>query len=221
MRHVPLPGGFRPQAAPLVVTVAVAAGVLAAITALAWTFQRRLIYFPSDEPPTAVARTLTGWRDVSLSAADGLWLGAYYSPPATEKPGPAAIVFNGNAGHRGYRVPLGAALAERGCGVLLFDYRGYGGNPRDPSEAGLLLDARAAHAYLVSQPEVDPDRVVCSGESLGTGVAVALAAEFPTAALVLRSPFTSLSRMARAHYPYLPFASVLLKDRDASIGRIG
>ena len=114
------------------------------------------------------------------------------------------IVFNGNAGHRGYRAPLAAALDAQGIAVLLFDYRGYGGNPGTPAEAGLFQDARAARAYVISRPDVDASRLVYFGESLGSGVATALAAENPPAALILRSPFASMVEVGRIHYPLLP-----------------
>jgi uncharacterized protein len=104
--------------------------------------------------------------------------------------------------------------------VLLFDYRGYGGNPGSPSEKGLAADARAALAWLVAQPEVDQDNIVYFGESLGAAVAIGLATEHPPAALVLRSPFTSLAEVGRVHYPWLPIGRLLI-DRYPSIDRIG
>ena len=104
--------------------------------------------------------------------------------------------------------------------MLLLDYRGYVGNPGSPSEDGLLADARAARAYLLSRADVDPARLVYFGESLGAAVAVALAAEHPPAALILRSPFTSLADIAAVHYPFLP-AGLMLRDRYESIERIG
>ena len=61
------------------------------------------------------------------------------------------LVADGNAGDRTLRAPLAAALADQGLGVLLFDYRGYGGNPGSPSEHGLALDVRAAHRFLVDE----------------------------------------------------------------------
>ncbi len=127
------------------------------------------------------------------------------------------IVFNGNAGNRAFRAPLAAALAEHGISVLLFDYRGYGGNPGSPSEEGLAADARAARRYVAGR--AGSDRIVYFGESLGSGVAVRLAAEQPPAALILRSPFTSLTDTGRHHYPFLPVGMMLI-DRFASIDRI-
>src|SRR5262249_9324788 len=91
--------------------------------------------------------------------------------------------------------------------------------PGTPSETGLLEDARAARTYVTSRPDVRSDHLVYFGESLGAAVAVSLALDHPPAALILRSPFTSLEDMARLHYPLLP-SGPLLRDRFDSIGRI-
>jgi len=103
--------------------------------------------------------------------------------------------------------------------VLLFDYRGYGGNPGLPSEEGLARDARAVLAYIGRRADVDLTRIVYYGESLGAAVAVRLALEFPPAGLILRSPFSSLTMMGQHHYPFLP-VRWLLRDRYPSIARI-
>ena len=114
---------------------------------------------------------------------------------------------------------MAVALNRMGLSVLLFDYRGYGGNPGRPSEEGLAADARAAQAWLAAQPDVDPQRIAYFGESLGAAVAVGLAVQRPPAALVLRSPFTSLADVGAVHYPWLPVRRLLL-DRYPSIDRI-
>jgi fermentation-respiration switch protein FrsA (DUF1100 family) len=129
------------------------------------------------------------------------------------------LVCNGNAGNRWMRADLAAALNRAGLSVLLFDYRGYGGNPGRPSEGGLAADARAAQAWLAAQPDVDPDRIAYFGESLGAAVAIGLAVQHPPAAVVLRSPFTSLGDVGAMHYPWLPVRRLLL-DRYPSIDRI-
>ncbi|HZA84086.1 MAG TPA: alpha/beta hydrolase [Actinomycetes bacterium] len=136
------------------------------------------------------------------------------------RPGPAVLVCNGNGGNRSLRAPLAAALSRMGLAVLLFDYRGYGGNPGHPTEAGLAADARAALDYLTGRPEVDPARVVYFGESLGAAVALRLATERPPAALVLRSPFASLAEVGQLHYPLVP-VSLLLRDRYDSAALAG
>ena len=179
-----------------------------------------MIYFPSPGPVPSAARLFPGGRDVVLDTEDGKALGAWYLPAPSGQRGPAVIVFNGNGGDRSGRAILAVGLSRLGMSVLLFDYRGYGGNPGTPSEKGLAADARAAQAWLVAQPEVDRDRMVYFGESLGAAVAIGLAMERPPAALVLRSPFTSLAEVGRVHYPWLP-VGWLLSDRYPSIDRIG
>jgi alpha-beta hydrolase superfamily lysophospholipase len=141
-------------------------------------------------------------------------------PDLRGRPGPAVLVCNGNGGNRSMRAALAAALSRMGLAVLLFDYRGYGGNPGHPTEDGLAADARAALDYLAARPEVDPDRLVYFGESLGAAVALRLATERPPAALVLRSPFASLAEVGQLHYPLVP-VSLLLRDRYESAALAG
>jgi fermentation-respiration switch protein FrsA (DUF1100 family) len=198
------------------VVVAIVTIVASGLLALAWSQQRRLIYFPSPGPLPSAAAMLPNGRDVVLATDDGTRLGAWYFPVGGGLP--AVLVCNGNGGDRSMRVELAAALNRMGHSVLLFDYRGYGGNPGRPSEVGLAADARAAQAWLAAQPGVE--KIVYFGESLGASVAVGLAAERPPAALLLRSPFTSLADVAAVHYPWLP-ARRLLLDSYPSIERIG
>jgi pimeloyl-ACP methyl ester carboxylesterase len=199
-------------------TVGVAQAVLGLILVvvmmlvLLWTFQRRLIYFPTSEPAPRARAVLEHARDVRLRTRDGLDLGAYYLPALSPELGFAVLVANGNAGDRALRAPLARELARRGLAVLLFDYRGYAGNPGDPSEAGLALDARAAYGFLTEKMGIRPDRLIYYGESLGAAVVSELATRHPPAGIVLRSPFTDLAAVGREHYPFLPVAT-LLRDR--------
>jgi uncharacterized protein len=199
----------------LMTVVVIVALVGSGLVALAWSQQRRLIYFPSPGPVPPAATVLPGGRDVVLETDDGIRLGAWYFP--VHGGAPAVLVCNGNAGDRSMRAELAVALNRAGLSVLLFDYRGYGGNPGHPTEEGLAADARAAQVWLATQPDVD--RIVYFGESLGAAVAVGLAVQRPPAALVLRSPFTSLADVAAVHYPWLPVRWLLL-DRYPSIDRI-
>ena len=197
----------------------VVATVALLLLALLWLFQRRLIYLPTGAVPPAAA-VLAGSEEVAFETEDGLRLAGWFVAAEGKGSGAAVVVFNGNAGNRAFRAPLAAALARAGLSVLLFDYRGYGGNPGSPTEKELLADARAARAYLASRAGVDPARIVYLGESLGAAVAVALAVERPPAALVLRSPFTSLVDVGRLHYPFLPVRP-LLRDRYPAVQQIG
>lgn len=200
--------------------LAIAVGfLLAGGLAMAWTAERQLIYFPSRDLPSPATVGLPGAEAVALTTDDGLTLGGWFVPPARPASGVTVLIFNGNGGNRAMRAPLAARLAARGIASLLFDYRGYGGNPGAPSEEGLASDARAARNYLASRDDVDQHRVAYFGESLGSAVAVSLAVEWPPCALILRSPFTSLTDMGRHHYPMLPVA-LLLRDRFPSLDRI-
>jgi uncharacterized protein len=187
----------------LIVLAWIAAAIVV-IVGLLWIFQRSLIYLPSQ----AVSPPPPGVEDVTYDTDDGLTLSAWYVPGQAERG--AVVVFNGNAGNRSHRLPLALALTDHGLSVLLTDYRGYGANPGSPSEEGLTLDARAALKFV--EGRVGDAPLIYFGESLGAGVAVSLATEYPPAALILRSPFASLPDIAAVHYRWLP-SSVLLRDR--------
>lgn len=205
---------------PLAMTAALTAFiVLLGLLALIWAAQRRLMYFPFGEVPSPIAVGLANVERVTFTTTDGIRLNGWFLPSRRLPAWFTILVFNGNAGNRAYRAPLAAALRAHDLAVLLFDYRGFGENPGAPTEAGLAADARAARAYLLGRPNVDPARMVYLGESLGSAVATALAAEHPPAALILRSPFVSMTELGRIHYPFLP-VRWLLRDRFASIDRI-
>lgn len=195
----------------LLTAAAVVLAALGGLLSLVWLLHRRLLYFPAGAPPP-VARVLPGAREVQLRTADGLDLAAWFL--AAEEPAldVTVLVANGNAGNRADRAELARRLAAAGMAVLLFDYRGYGGNPGRPSERGLALDVRAARAFLVDDLGILSTRLIYLGESLGTAVVTELATEYPAGGLVLRSPFVSLTALARRHYPVLPVRA-LLRDR--------
>jgi uncharacterized protein len=172
--------------------------------------QRRLVYFPSRLPVPPAGEMIAGARDVALRTDDGLELGGWLVTPSRGALGVAVLVANGNAGDRSMRAPLAAALAREGLTTLLFDYRGYGGNPGAPTEPGLALDARAARRALVEHSRLPSRRLVYFGESLGTAVVAELATHQRPAGLVLRSPFVDLASVGRAHYPFLPVGRLLL-----------
>jgi len=186
---------------------------------LIWVGQRTMIYFPDPNVPSASVTGLADVEGVRIQTADGVTLQAWFLPSRTRQRSTAAIVFNGNAGNRAYRASLAAALRGLGLSVLLFDYRGFGDSEGSPTESGLYEDARAVRRYLAGRSDVRADRLVYFGESLGSAVAVRLAVEHTPAALILRSPFTSLVDVGRLHYPILP-VRWLLRDRFSSIEAI-
>jgi uncharacterized protein len=186
---------------------------------LIWATQRRMIYFPFGDVPAAASVGLVDAEAVMFPTDDGLMLNGWLVPARAPATGDVVIVFNGNAGNRGYRADLARGLADRGIAVLLFDYRGYGDNPGSPSEIGLAQDARAARRLVESRKDLDAQRITYFGESLGAAVAIGLALERLPRTLILRSPFTSLVDIGRHHYPFLP-VKWLLRDRYPSLDRI-
>jgi len=187
---------------------------------LLWAGQRSLLYLPLGSVLPPADAGVSGAEAFTVRTPDGLALGAWFLRSERDPPLATVIVFNGNAGNRSYRAPLARRLTGAGFHVCLFDYRGYGGNGGSPSEAGLLIDARAVRAAVAAHPGVDAGRIILLGESLGTGVAVAAARDASPFAIVLRSPFTSMADVAAHHYWFLPVRH-LLWDRYDSLSRAG
>jgi len=187
------------------------------VLSVVFAMQRSLLYPAGKVAPDTALAAAAGIRTVTTHTVDGLELTHWYRPPADDQ-APVLVVFHGNAGHVGDRVPKLAELMRAGFGLLLAGYRGYGGNPGRPSEEALSTDARLLLDWLAGQG-VSPQRTVLYGESLGTGVAVKMATERPAAAVVLEAPYTSVAAVAQAQYWYLP-ARWLVRDKWDSISRI-
>lgn len=188
-------------------------GVLAALPLLlgsaVWLGQERLIFLP-DARPTAAP---PGWGIVSIPGGHGVVLVAAGAPGR-----PVVLHFHGNGGNAQDRSGLGTILNNAGYGVVLAEYRGYGGHPGRPGEAAFAIDAAAVLAWLRDRfPGAD---VVVWGESLGTGVAARLAEGDPAiAGVILESPFTSVATLAGRAYPWLP-VGLLLRHRFEVLGRM-
>lgn len=182
-----------------VVVPVVGGAVVLALVATVWFGQRSLIYHPDRSPVPPAADVLPGGRDVTFTTSDDVTLGAWYLPPSGTCTA-AVLVAHGNGGNRAGRATLAQAIHDRGFGVLLLDYRGYGGNGGRPSEEGLARDARAARTFLLDEAGIPPEDLVYLGESIGTGVVSRLAVEHPPAAMVLRSPMTSFPAVVQALY---------------------
>jgi hypothetical protein len=198
------------------VLVAVGAIYLAALGYL-WATQRSHVFRPGNGPLDLINSTVASYmREETIRTTDGLALTAWYAPA---KPGQRTIVYiHGNAGTLGDRHERVLPYLERGFGMLLVGYRGYGGNPGEPTETGLYDDGRA-HLDWLTRQGVRDDEVVLYGESLGAAVATQLATERKAAALVLEAPFASILLSARARYPLLAF-DWLVKDKFANIDKI-
>ncbi len=188
-------------------------GVLLTLMAV---FQRKLMYFPDPRRHAPAAAGLPQAEEVHLAAADGAKLIAWHVPARAQKP--VVLYFQGNAGALDLRVGRFAWLIADGTGLVALNYRGYGGSSGSPSEAGLIRDAIAAYEFAAAR--CAPGRIVLWGESLGTAVAVALAATHEVGGLILDAPFTSAADVGAAAYPFVP-VRWLIKDAWRSDLRIG
>lgn len=178
--------------------------------------QRRLVYYPDAARIEPAQAGLPGFTAVTLTTDDNERIVGWWRPP----PARAGVVLylHGNAGNLAHRASRLRDIAEAGLGVLAIDYRGYGGSSGTPSEAGLGRDAVAAHRWIgTTAPGAS---VTLFGESLGSGVAVALADRRPVAGLVLDSPFASVLRLGERAAPWLP-VRMLMRERYDSEARIG
>ena len=196
--------------------VVVAIGYLAIVSAM-YFGQRKLIFRPDTTPSVLAEAGLPDVRDVTLRTTDGLDLRAWYLPPSSGT-APVLLYTHGNAGSLIDRAGRLSLYHSAGIGCLLVDYRGFGGNPGEPTEEGLYTDGRAAYAWLMENG-VAPDRLVLYGESMGSAVAVKLATEHEAAAVILDAPFTSIVDVAAGRYPWIP-VSLLVKHRFESLSRI-
>jgi fermentation-respiration switch protein FrsA (DUF1100 family) len=187
--------------------------------ALLYILQRDMLYRPPQTVRTAPADAgFPAAEEIVLDAADGERVIAWHVPPQDGKA--VVMFFPGNGDVLATRVARLRALTEDGTGLLALSYRGYGGSTGHPTEPGLLLDVAAAYAFMAAR--YPSERIMVWGFSLGTGPAVALAAERPIGKLVLEAPYTSTADVAAAILPFIPVRA-LMKDQyrsDELIGKV-
>jgi hypothetical protein len=178
-------------------------------------YQEKMLFFPT-QPVSSVPRPARGEvEDVRLVAADGVPLSGWFVR-STDERAPLLIYFGGNAEEVSWLV--GVAERFAGHSLLLLNYRGYGGSGGRPGESALFSDALLAYDYAAQRRDVDATRIVAMGRSLGTGVAVHLAAHRQLAGVILVSPYDSVRALAQSIYPWLP-VGLLLKHPFDSLSR--
>jgi uncharacterized protein len=179
-------------------------------------FAQRSVLFPGAVGNDGAVVDMPPWGErLAFETPDGERLEARYSSPPTGQP--VAIFFHGNADTVSNYGFLAGEFARRGIGLLAISYRGYGGSTGSPGEAGLIVDGLAAFDWLMEQHE---GPAVLIGQSLGSAVAVAVAAKRQAAGVILISAPDSMRALAQGHYPYLPVAP-LMRDPFRSDQRIG
>jgi fermentation-respiration switch protein FrsA (DUF1100 family) len=202
----------------MLIAVAACVALYAALVIGLFVGQRKIL-FRCDAAEVDPATLGLKAEILRLKTEDGETLLAWRVPPAPGRP--LILYFHGNAGGLDLRVERFRAIAKAGMGFLAIEYRGYASSTGSPSERGLKLDGEAAYAAAVASG-VAPERIVALGESLGSGVAVALAARHNLGALVLDSPYSSIVDVAASAYWFVPVRA-LLRDpfrNDLLIGSI-
>jgi uncharacterized protein len=190
----------------------IACGVYALIGAAMYFGQRKLMYHPDSTHTEPSAEGLNNVAEHVLAAPDGEKVIAWYGKA---QPGqPTILYFHGNAGSLASRSERIRKYLARGRGMFMMTYRGFAGSSGAPSEAANVADAKRAYDALLKEG-VAPDDIIIYGESIGSGVAVQVAAEKKAAGLILDAPYTAMVDLASGQYPWLP-VRLLLKDRYES-----
>jgi uncharacterized protein len=194
-----------------------AAAAYAAILGAVYFYQRDLQYHPDIVARAPESVGLEDVEAIALETADGETIFAWHRPAPAGRP--TILYFHGNAGSISTRPrKLGYYLAAD-AGLLAVSYRGFGGSSGSPSEAGFAADAEAAYAWLIAHGR-SPDDIFLVGESIGSGVAVQLAAKHPVGAVALEAPYANAVDVGAAIYWYLP-VGLLMRDQFRSADHIG
>ena len=197
-----------------IVVLAIAA--YAAVAVALYLFQRMLLYpVPETTRTDPAAAGFSEAREVVLETKDGEKIIVWHVAAKAGKS--VAVFFHGNGEVLAWRVPRFRAITADGTGLVALSFRGYGGSSGKPSEAGLLNDGAAAYAFAVAH--YPPERIVPWGYSLGSGVAVAIAASQPVGKLILEAPYTSVADIAASLFWYMP-VRWLMRDTFQSDERI-
>ncbi len=188
--------------------------IYAVIAAIVWLLQERLMFLPPPATPTPAGPN--GWQaqELRLAMRDGTRLAGVLLLPPVERPA-LVIYFGGNAEDAVSNAPQAEhEYGERA--LLLVNYRGYGASGGRPGEKAIVADALEIHDWAVRDPRIDSSRIALHGRSVGSGVAVQLAAQRPVRCVVLTTPFDSALAIAKAAYPWLPVALLMRHPFDSA-----
>lgn len=197
-------------------TVAIIAVLALVVMVGAPIVERALMYHPVGNRVRPVSAGLPNVEEVLINTPDGHTLVTWY---AKAEPGqPTILYIHGNSGTLADRAERFGAFTKRGRGIMMMAYRGYSGSTGRPSEQANIADAKLAYDTLIDKGVAAED-IVIYGESIGTGIAIRVAAENFTAGLILDAPYTSIVDVAELCYPYLP-ARLMMRDRYETMRHI-
>lgn len=187
-----------------------------------FVIQESLIFYPqkiSFQYYKEIINNNSNVEAVEVETGDRLtlrgWLVHSSSHRGAEK-APLIIYYGGNAEEISHLI---SEIDQfNGYSLLLMPYRGYGVNDGKPNESSLFQDAELIYDYILQRPDIDPQRIVVMGRSIGSGVAVYIAKGRKTQGVILVTPYDSLLSVAQGQMRYVPVA-LILRNRFNSIER--
>lgn len=188
----------------------------AAYVLTAWMFQERLMFWPYKDRVEPRSIGLDDFREIEMVMADGTRILAWQHIP-DDPDAPYIVYFHGNGGNLASRASKFNSFAKQGWGVIAISYRSYGGSDGKPNEPNLISDGFEVYDRVLGWG-TKPENIVLYGESMGTGIAVQLAAQRDVGAVILEAPYSSTVDVAESHYK-LP-ARYLMRNRFMSTDHI-
>jgi uncharacterized protein len=179
-------------------------------------FQRDLIFVPNTNTPNIGMAQMPTMEVLYIPTEDGLSILSWYK--LADEGFPTVLYFQGNAGNLETQSRLTLPIYESNFGLMMVEYRGYGGNGGEPTEMGFYLDGRAGLKYL-NDLGIKNENIILYGRSLGTGTATQMAIEIEARGLILQAPFTSIYALGEERYPFLPI-KLLARDKFNSLSKI-
>ena len=193
------------------IALILAAGFIG-VTLLLYLLQDRMVFYPQ---PTAPAnRTRYGANEIAVRCGTVTLSGWFFKDGAVDARHPLIVYYGGNAEDISLNFDDLPRFAARA--FLFMNYRGYGASQGRPAEPALVDDALCILDRVLAQHAIDPAYVVLMGRSLGSGVAVQVAARRPVGGVILVTPFDSLVNVARSHYPLFPVGRLLRHRFDSA-----
>ena len=152
--------------------------------------------------PKPIRYGISNAEDLQIPTPDGESLNAFlfHKPNSKRSKNVTMLMFHGNAGNIGHRIPIGKFMCDTvGCNVLMLEYRGYGESTGTPDEAGLKVDSQAGLDYIKERPELRDSKIIIYGQSLGGAVAIDLVAKNQARGnidgLILENTFLSIRKL--------------------------
>jgi len=175
--------------------------------------EQKSLYHPFKEIPQTPTNLGIAYEEINFKTDDGKLLNGWFVPAKDVKV--TVLYCHGNAGNIYHRLHKVKFFHEMGVNFFIFDYRGYGKSTGNPSEKGLYKDAQAAYDYIISRSDVDRNKIVVYGKSLGGPVAADLCLHRNASALILEGSFASVALRAQQLYPFLPMKLLITQKYDA------